>query len=124
MLVRVRLPSGVQTKTKIMATIATIKIEGVEFAKVYKHWDGEPSGMLPWLEDFNQMFARERGDDPTYKFAQLLRSSTDPKYGLDDSKITGYGVVQPGGSGEYEYTLHRDGSVTYEHFPSDYFPSK
>jgi len=98
-----------------MATRATIKIEGINFAKVYKHWDGNPEGMLPWLEDFNKSFTENRGDDPEYKFAQLLRSSADEKYNLDSSKITGYGVIpydQDMGE-EYQYFLHRDGEVTY-----------
>lgn len=99
-----------------MATRATIKIEGVTFARVYKHYDGYPEGMLPWLEEFNQSFAEARGDDPEYKFAQLLRSSVllGDKYSLDDSPTTGYGVIPYSSDccDDYEYTLHKDGSVT------------
>lgn len=98
-----------------MATRATIKIEGIDFAKVYKHWDGYPEGMLPWLEDFNKSFTKNGGDDPEHKFAQLLRSSADEKYNLDSSKIRGYRVVpyDDNMGEEYEYFLHRDGEVTY-----------
>ena len=98
-----------------MATSAIIKVEGVTFAKVYKHWDGYPSTMLPWLETFNKEFNDARGDDPEYKFAQLLRSSTEERFGLDDSKCTGYGVVSyESTGGDFVYTLKRDGTVTVE----------
>jgi hypothetical protein len=99
-----------------MATRAIIKIEGVNFAKVYKHWDGRPENMLPWLETFNNEFTKERGVDPEYKFAQLLRSSTEERFGLDDSKCTGYGVVPfDAECGEdYEYTLMDDGTVQFK----------
>ena len=100
-----------------MSTNATIIIEGAEFAKVYKHWDGYPESTLKWLEDFNSNFAEERGEDPDYKFAQLLRSSVrdGEKYNLDDSSTTGWGVLTMDDyKGDYEYTLHNDGSVTYK----------
>jgi hypothetical protein len=98
-----------------MATRATIKIEGISFAKVYKHWDGSPKTMLPWLEEFNHRFTEVRGDDPEYKFAQLLRSSTEPEFQLDPSKSTGYGIIPYDSTSgeEYEYLLKADGSVTY-----------
>ena len=97
-----------------MATSACIKVEGITFAKVYKHWDGEPESMLHWLETFNDEFFKARGVDAKYKFAQLLRSSTEERFGLDDSKCTGYGVVPYDElCGErFEYTLCADGTVT------------
>ena len=96
-----------------MATRACIKIQGIEFAKVYKHFDGYPSGMLGWLETFNKRFAENRGADSTYKFAQLLRSSTNPDFELDKSEFTGYGVVpfESNCGEEWEYTLLDDGTV-------------
>jgi hypothetical protein len=101
-----------------MATRSTIKIEGIDFAKVYKHWDGYPDAMNGWLIDFNTKFTRNRGDDPEYKFAQLLRSSINDasKYNLDPSTETGWGVVgyNENFGEEYEYTLHADGSITYK----------
>ena len=100
-----------------MSTNATIKVEGVNYAKVYKHWDGYPSATLQWLEDFNKTFEKLRGDDPTYKFAQLLRSSSKDatKYGLGGNIDTGWGILEMDDyQGEYEYTLHIDGSVTYK----------
>lgn len=42
-----------------MATRAVIKIEGVNFAQIYKHWDGYPEATLPWLEAFNSSFERK-----------------------------------------------------------------
>jgi hypothetical protein len=96
-----------------MATRSCIKIEGVTFAKVYKHWDGYPNAMLGWLETFNKSFAENRGDDPQYKFAQLLRSSTNPIFELDKNEFTGYGVVpfEANCGEEFEYTLMPNGEV-------------
>ena len=85
--------------------------------KVYKHWDGHPESTLEWLKDFNKSFSTERGDDPEYKLASLLRSSAFDchKYRLDDSRHKGWGVVTINSdcNEEYEYYLHPDGSVTY-----------
>lgn len=106
-----------------MATRATIYIlsedkEGIhEQVKVYKHWDGYPEATLEWLKDFNKSFSAERGDDPQYKMAQLLRSSNRDasKYGLDDAHHTGWGIVPINHDcgAEWEYYLNVDGSVTY-----------
>lgn len=100
-----------------MATPAVIKVEGFNSAKLYKHWDGYPSSTLPWLESFNQQFTTKRGNDPNYKFAQLIRSSVfmAEEFKLDDSTETGWGVIPFYDNwGQYEYTLHADGSVTYK----------
>lgn len=96
-----------------MATRATIKIKGVDFAKVYKHFDGYPEGMVKWLTEFNDRFNEERGGhDPNYKFAQLLRFSSKygKKYNLDENEYTGYGVVPiDADCGErYEYILNEN----------------
>ena len=100
-----------------MATRAIIKVEGFEIAALYKHWDGYPDGTLTWLKSFNQDFIRQRGVDPKYCFAQLIRSSARDaaEYGLDENKYTGWGVVAYGADmgQEYEYLLHSDGSVSY-----------
>jgi hypothetical protein len=106
-----------------MATRGIIKIEGVNFAQIYKHWDCYPEhpkyagtkSLLDWLEAFNKEFVEERGDDPEYKFAQLLRASVRDaeEYNLDRSFDTGWGVV-PYDSDygeEYVYTLKKDGTV-------------
>ena len=106
-----------------MATRAIIKIQGIAFAQVYKHYDGYPEGTLQWLQEFNEDFVRGRGIDGAYKLAQLLRSSATmaEEYGLDKSKYTGWGV-EPLGTDcgqEYEYTLHKNGKVTYKHLLDD-----
>lgn len=112
-----------------MATRATIYVEGIDTVKVYKHWDGYPEATLPWLEDFNKSFTEQRGVDPDYKFAQLLRSSCKfaellrssmrdaSKYHLDDSELTGWGVVDINADclEEHEYHLLADGTV--KHLP-------
>lgn len=98
-----------------MATRATIQLEGYKVVKLYKHWDGYPEATLQWLEDFNKDFVENRGDDDSYKIAQLIRSSAfdSEKYGLDDSKYTGWGVVgiDDNCGAEYQYRLMKDGSV-------------
>ena len=100
-----------------MSTRAVIVIPG-QPVMVYKHFDGYPEGTLNWLEHFNINFVRERGDDPEYKLAALLRSSVflAVEFGLDNSVHTGWGVIPLGADygQEYEYTLHPDGSVTYQ----------
>ena len=101
-----------------MATRCTIKVEGIDLVKVYKHHDGYPEATLEWLQDFNQDFTDNRGNDAEYKIAQLLRSSARDaeKYGLDDSKHTGWGILpMDNDAGEdFEYTLHTNGSVTHK----------
>lgn len=105
-----------------MATRALIRVEGFTLAALYKHWDGHPDATLRWLEPFNQDFIEHRGADPSYHFAQLIRSSAidAAEYGLDDSKYTGWGVVSyEAKMGQvYEYLLHLDGSVTYNNIYS------
>jgi len=104
-----------------MATRATIKIEGVKFAKIYKHYDGYPEGMTEWLTAFNSEFVKSRGEDSAYKFAELLRHSTrwfpiKRKNYKDEEEFDylGWGVVEYSGKcgAEYEYMLKNDGSVT------------
>lgn len=40
---------------------------------IYKHSDGYPEGVLPFLKPFTKKFIKERGDDPEYCIAQILR---------------------------------------------------
>ena len=92
-----------------MATRSTIKIDGVKYAKIYKHWDGYPEANYIWLKEFNDRFNKLRGDDPSYKFAQLLRfaSKYGEKFTLDQSEFTGWGVIKYDAEcwEEYEYHL-------------------
>jgi len=97
-----------------MSTNAVIQVEGIDFAEVYKHWDGYPEATLPFLEAFNKDFAKHRGDDPTYKFAQLLRDTVrrQDEFNLDPSCHTGWGVyAKDEGYWEFKYILKSDGSV-------------
>ena len=101
-----------------MATRCTIKVEGIDLVKVYKHYDGNPESTIEWLSWFNQDFTHKRGDDAEYKFAQLLRSSDrDAKiFGLDPNKHTGWGVIPMNSDAgeEFEYVLHKDGNVSFK----------
>jgi len=98
-----------------MATTAKIIVEGINNVCIYKHWDGYPKATLPWLKKFNKEFSKNRGDDPNYKFAQLLRSSAfdGNKFNLDLSRETGWGVylMNEIGSTSYTYILKKDGTV-------------
>lgn len=92
-----------------MGNRSIIRVVGVNYAEVYKHWDGSLHNMLPWLTNFVQDFKSYRGKDPEYCLAQLLRSSAKmaKEFRLDDSDYTGYGVV-PFGSimgQDFIYTL-------------------
>ena len=101
-----------------MGTRAFIKVEGTPVA-LYKHFDGYPEGTLPWLVEFHSSFIENRGVDPDYEIAQLVRSSVllADKYGLDDSKLTGWGLYvidndeEIGGMISYVYTLKNDGTI-------------
>jgi len=102
-----------------MGTRCIIKVEGLKGVCVYKHWDGYPEGTLPWLKDFNKNFTKERGNDPQYKFAQLLRSSAFDcvKFNLGNDKTTGWGVLSLKTNNDipfdiaYVYILKKDGKV-------------
>ena len=96
-----------------MSTNAVIRVDGVG-VELYKHWDGYPDSTLPWLEKFNKEFASQRGDDPPYKFAQLIRSSAfdADEFQLDQSRNTGWGVFTKGSTHyDFLYTLKADGTV-------------
>jgi len=101
-----------------MGTRCIIKVDGLKGVCVYKHWDGFPENTLPWLKDFNKKFTEERGEDPEYKFAQLLRSSAFDckKFNLGKDRATGWGVLPIKDNNialdiAYVYTLKKDGSV-------------
>lgn len=99
-----------------MSTVATIKIEGLNFAKAYKHWDGDPDATYPWLKSFNETFAEQGGYGPDRKLAQLLRDSKarEAEFRLDKSNFTGWRIVPftANVGEEFEYTLHESGAVT------------
>ena len=100
-----------------MATRALIKVENFTVCAFYKHWDGYPEATVAWLKEFNEAFTKQRGDDPQYKMAQLIRSSAlmQAKFELDPSATTGWGVVEHDVDmgQDYTYVLKTDGSVTH-----------
>lgn len=98
-----------------MSTPAMIQVPGVN-AGLYKHFNGYPENTLPWLKKFNKDFTERRGDDPSYKFAQLIRSSVrmQEEFNLDADHYTGWGVVNnpEDWDPDFRYILEKDGSVT------------
>lgn len=77
--------------------------------KIYKHCDGYPEGVLPTLEPFAQEFARDRGNDPEYMAAQIVR-----RFAVDGSRdsFTGWGLcTEWHGDIEYAYQVFPDGTV-------------
>lgn len=99
-----------------MRTSAVIEVEGVEFAMIYKHWDGQPEATLALLETFNRKFTKDRGNDGEYKIAQLLRETirSGKRFGYDMSETTGWGIVpfEKDSWADYRYVLNGDGSVS------------
>ena len=103
-----------------MGTRAIIKIENIDVA-LYKHCDGAPDSTLPWLVEFHSDFLKNRGEDPCYEFAQLIRSSSNlknvEKYRLGNSPYIGWGVItfnklDPDYMGaQYVYTLKLNGEI-------------
>jgi len=95
-----------------MSTSATIEIDGLKNCLLYKHYDGDKAGVLPWLQYFNDFFVSHRKSDPEYKMAQLIRSSERLAYAfkLDDCPITGWGVVpyETAHLHEYHYIVGDD----------------
>jgi len=94
-----------------MGTRAIIKVKGLKNVVLYKHYDGYPESTLPWLEKFAKEFHEERGHDPEYCFAQLIRSSVrlQDEFNLGDSNTTGWGVItgrKIEAGQEYEYTIN------------------
>jgi hypothetical protein len=102
-----------------MGTRALVNIEGFNVATLYVHYDGYPENMLPILEPFAADFIKQRGVDPSYMFAQLLRHTHRVDPCEDDGKYLGYGVIAHAGAvgdhgQDYTYTLKSDGTVTYK----------
>jgi hypothetical protein len=92
-------------------------------SELYTVWVGamEVNDEYQTLENAEKLasqFTERGGDDAEYKIAQLLRSSVRDaeKYGLDDSKHTGWGILpMDNDAGEaFEYVLHKDGNVSFK----------
>lgn len=86
--------------------------EGVEFARLYKHWDGYTSNVLPLLERFfdavlEDASADTRFGDPVYLSARFVVFHADETRG-GSLNFTGIGVVPGGeswGGPTYEYRV-------------------
>lgn len=66
-----------------MSTRSQIAVEGSEI-KVYKHCDGYPEGVLPWLVPMLKDFIARRGFDEAYMLARIVcavaKDQDDPSY--------------------------------------------
>jgi len=56
-----------------MSTRSQIKVKGSEIM-IYKHSDGYPSEVMPTLEKVMKQFIKERGNEPDYALAQIMRA--------------------------------------------------
>jgi len=56
-----------------MATRGQIGVKGSDVL-IYKHWDCYPEETLPTLKDTVGVFYEERGNDPEYCVAQIVRA--------------------------------------------------
>lgn len=56
-----------------MSTRSQIKVKGSE-VMIYKHSDGYPSEVMPTLTEVMTQFIRERGNEPDYALAQIVRA--------------------------------------------------
>lgn len=99
--------------------------------KIYKHCDGYPSGVMDVLEPFAKAFAADRGVDPDYLLAQIVRQfairdareadERKAEVGNDAAKLkylydpttsfTGWGLdLDWHGDIEYVYAVSPDGT--------------
>lgn len=81
--------------------------------KIYKHCDGYPEGVLPELVPFAKAFASNRGNDPEYMAAQIVRAFAlldgHDNYLRAVESFTGWGVST---------FWHGDIQYAYKVFPS------
>lgn len=56
-----------------MSTRGQIKVKGSEIL-IYKHSDSYPSEVMPTLEKVMKQFIQERGNQPDYALAQIMRA--------------------------------------------------
>lgn len=56
-----------------MSTRSQIKVKGSDIM-IYKHSDGYPSGVMPTLKKTVEWFIEERGNEPDYALAQIMRA--------------------------------------------------
>jgi len=79
-----------------MGTRCQIIVEGNEAAKVYKHWDGYPDGVIPVLQELLPPFSDDRGEDSEYLVARIVDAFCSQQRRHRNDQITpcftGYGV--------------------------------
>jgi len=91
-----------------------IKRDTTEFQQtggiyIYKHSDGYPRGVMPTLTSLVKFFHADRGNDPEYLLAQIVRAFTiadlaeDREYAT--TRMTGWGL---------DCTEHGDIQYLYE----------
>ncbi len=95
-----------------MSTRCQIQVEGSNVI-IYKHCDGMPRGVLPWLEPFLARFYEQRGHEPEFCTARILAEGIKE----DGPQIPGYEFIGWGvdtqyhGDIEYLYIVRKDGKV-------------
>jgi len=116
-----------------MSTNGIIYAEETKDVCLYKHWDGYPSGVLPYLKEFLPVFRQSRGPDPIYLMARLTGFFLDQqtkarknrlaqakrkknKYDIDyysRLEMTGFGIAPSNMvGGEFYYSIGPDFSVS------------
>ncbi len=113
-----------------MSTRAIIRLQSNEVPiAIYKHSDGYPSEVIPVLAPFIKRFFKNRGNDPQYLMAQIVRAFAvaDYKYRLEDSDdprsedcnflygqdYTGWGLVDYDHSDySYRYEIGASGQIS------------
>jgi len=107
-----------------MSTHALIRVEGIDYCKLYKHFDGNPENTLQWLKDFNEDFSIHNKNNSQYKMAQLIRSSIvyADKYNLGISKYYDWGVVNYDCDcgANHTYLLKENGDVIHKYIIRNY----
>lgn len=95
-----------------------VRVDGLDNVELFIHRVISVDLFEEWLKEFNADFRKNRGADPSYKFAQLLRSSMfdADTFALDKNCLYGWEVLKQGNiedsSHDYMYILEKDGSVS------------
>lgn len=96
---------------------AVVRVQGLPQVELFVHRVISVDLFEEWLREFNEAFCNERGFDPQYKFAQLLRSSVfdADKFAIDTNCIYGWEVLPQcnieDSSHDYLYILNNDGTI-------------
>ena len=104
-----------------MSTRALITTSENEVA-IYKHYDGYPSEVVPFLHKFCGEFTRQRRFfDPSYMLARLIQAmanESDHRYG---EGLLGFGLVaaESDCGQEWNYTITEKSIDVVSSYPSD-----